>query len=222
MRQAASGIENRSHPGIPQSRRDRGRALGALAVSTKTSWVDARSRAEGVTMVWVLIKIFSLRVMAMRTSFSLTKSGTLSAGAAGSAVGCVPGDADLGPASVGDFPSPRCSGLPEVAAVAALASAAAAGALDAEADGSPGDRRSKMALTAELATSAALGLGVPGEAAAMAIAAPRGMPRALRTFSTMLAIKRRSGMTAGLARACAAPAVAAAPVWGGGTVADMR
>ena len=86
-------------------------------------------------MVWVLIKIFSLRVMAMRTSFSLTKSGTLSAGAAGSAVGCVPADADRGPASAGDFPSPRCSGLPAVAAVAALASAAAAGALDAEADG---------------------------------------------------------------------------------------
>src|ERR1700691_3555643 len=99
MRAPASGIGNRKHGWIPQSRVGRGRALGALAVSTNTSWVDARSRAEGVTIVWVLIKIFSLRVMAMRTSFSLTKSGTLSAGGAGGAVGRIPADEDAAAAS---------------------------------------------------------------------------------------------------------------------------
>ena len=165
-------------------------------------------------MVWVLIKIFSLRVMAMRTSFSLTKSGTLSAGVTAGALGRVPADRDAGPASAEDFPAPRCSA--ELAAVAAA---------ETEADGLlwPGDSRSKMALTAEVATSAALGLGVPGEAAAaVAIAAPRGIPRALRTLSTMLAIKRRSGMTVGFALARAAAVEAAAAVWESVAVADMR
>src|ERR1700722_18438455 len=207
MRERASGIENGSHGcRIHQSRKGRGRALGVLAVSTNTSWVDARSRAEGVTIVWVLMKIFSLRVMAMRTSFSLTKSGTLRAGAGAGPAGRVA----AGVTSIAGFPAPL---LVDAAAFAAasLAPVAAAGALDAGAAGWLGDRRSKMALTAEVATSAALGLSVAGEPGGLAdAAAPRGIPLAPRTFSTILAIKRRSGMTVGFALAFAAEALSGA------------
>jgi hypothetical protein len=165
--------------------------------------VDARSRAEGVTIVRVLIKIFSLRVMAMRTSFSLTKSGTLSAGPA----------TEAGAAAVAT--AVDCLAAPLLAGLAGIAAA------DPEAEGCPWDSRSKIALTAEVATSAALGLGATGGAAGPAIAAPRGIPRALRTFSTMLAIKRRSGMTVGFPLALAAEAFAAAAC-GGCAEADMR
>ena len=56
------------------------------SVSTKISWARARSRAEGVTMVFGPMKIFSWRVMAERTSFSLTKAETWISGLGGAGV----------------------------------------------------------------------------------------------------------------------------------------
>ena len=157
-------------------------------------------------MVRVLIKIFSLRVMAMRTSFSLTKSGTLSAGAA----------ADGGGTSTEVFSAWLLAG--------AAAENALAADVDDQDDGWPCDNRSKMALTAEVATSAALGFGfgVNGGAADPASAAPRGIPRAERTFSTMLAITRRSGITVGPPLVFAAGDFAAALARARAPVADMR
>ena len=52
------------------------------SVSTNTSCSSPRSRAEGVSIVFGPIKIFSLRVIARRTSFSLTNGEIGTAGAA--------------------------------------------------------------------------------------------------------------------------------------------
>ena len=59
-----------------------GPAEGADSVSTKISCVPPSSRAEGVTMVFGPMKIFSRRDIAERTSLSLTNSETLTGGAA--------------------------------------------------------------------------------------------------------------------------------------------
>jgi hypothetical protein len=48
--------------------------IDPASVSTNTSCSRPRSRAEGVRMVLRPMKIFSLRVIARRTSFSLTKT----------------------------------------------------------------------------------------------------------------------------------------------------
>src|ERR1700680_1831506 len=53
------------------------------SVSTNTSCSRPRSRAEGVRIVFGPMKIFSLRVIARRTSFSLTKGEISTAGFAG-------------------------------------------------------------------------------------------------------------------------------------------
>ena len=52
------------------------------SVSTNTSCSSPRSRAEGVRIVFGPMKIFSLRVIARRTSFSLTNGEIGTVGAA--------------------------------------------------------------------------------------------------------------------------------------------
>src|SRR5713226_4227434 len=57
------------------------------SVSTNTSCSRPRSRADGVTIVFGPMKIFSLRVIAARTSFSLTNAEICTGGSAGAAAG---------------------------------------------------------------------------------------------------------------------------------------
>src|ERR1700674_1890199 len=69
----------------------------------KTACSRPRSRAEGVRIVLGLMKIFSLRVMARRTSFSLTKLEIWTAGFAGASVFVGFGDGAGGTAATASF-----------------------------------------------------------------------------------------------------------------------
>ena len=62
-----------------------GYRMEPASVSTNTSCSRPRSRAEGVRIVLGPTKIFSLRVIARRTSFSLTNGEIVTAGAGGGA-----------------------------------------------------------------------------------------------------------------------------------------
>ena len=135
-------------------------------VWTNISCVSPSSRADGVTIVFGPMKIFSFRASAVRTSYSLTNSATLIFGASG-------------------FTSGVSSGLVvEIAGFVSYLEPAAVAAAYSE--------RAGPTRSATICAATSAGLGFAANRFSCAVP-PREIPRATKTSRTILAIVRLSG-----------------------------